>query len=277
MRHICIILTREGRLRIKRLPLEHGLLHDKAEKKSYAVIRDAYPTDQRGGWSRAYLVHETSAQTVAVDDTSREVQGGTVELREPLSMVARIRMPGPRGDDGQVRDVHLTAEAIYDRTMSAQVRRLGNRRFQWFHALLFVALGVAMGVFVAGAIALLGGGGGSPEPNDAVMVPAEGMPAQEPRREATVLLDGQARSARPRGLVGRIIRSDLAGGPWTASSRADYSPPARLSRTPCRVRGAVATIRSRAARARGRGEGRDQGLDAPVLSASRRGPPPQGA
>ena len=80
-------------------------------------------------------------------------------------MVAKIRMPGPRGEDGEVRDVHLTPESIYDRTLSAQVRRLGNRRIQWFHALLFVSLGVAICLALVAAIMLFSsGGGGDPTP-----------------------------------------------------------------------------------------------------------------
>jgi len=71
-------------------------------------------------------------------------------------MVAKIRMPGPRDDAGEERDVHLTAESIYDRTLSAQVRRLGNRRIQWFHALLFVSLGVAICLALVAAITLFG-------------------------------------------------------------------------------------------------------------------------
>jgi len=162
MRQFCVIVTREGRLRFKFLKLEHGLLHDKTEKKTYAVIRDAYPTNWAGRWSRAYVVHETEAQTVRLGDAEEEqkVEGGTVQVIEPLNMVAKIRMPGPRGDNGEVRDVHLTAESIYDRTLSVQVRRLGNRRFQWFHALMFVALGVTIGVVVALALALAGSNGG---------------------------------------------------------------------------------------------------------------------
>lgn len=181
MKQPCIIVTREGRIRLKRLQLEHGLLHDKPEKKSYAVIKDAYPTNKQGGWARTYLIHETAAQTIEVDGESVKIHGGTVEVREPLNTVARIRMPGPRGEDGEVRDVHLTAEAIYDRTLSAQVRRLGNRRFQWFHALLFVALGVTIGLFLAGAIALMSGGE-SPEAAEAprIVVPSGGGTGSNP-------------------------------------------------------------------------------------------------
>lgn len=158
MKHFCIILTQEGRVRFRFLRKEHGLLHEKNEKRSYAVIREAYPTNWPGKWSRAYVIQETLSQTVTVGDKEYPIHGGTVQVIEPLNMVAKIRLPGPRGDNGEVRDVHLTAESIYDRTLSAQVRRLGNRRFQWFHALLFVALGVTIGLFLAGAIALMGSG-----------------------------------------------------------------------------------------------------------------------
>ena len=199
MKQPCIIVTREGRIRLKRLQLEHGLLHDKPEKKSYAVIKDAYPTNKQGGWARAYLIHETAAQTVEVNGEGREVHGSTVELREPLNMVAKIRMPGQRGDDGQVRDVHLTAEAIYDRTLSAQVRRLGNRRFQWFHALLFVALGVAIGVFVTGAIAIMSGGDGAEAADTAggLVIPSPGAGPQPPSGPTPEVVTGGGTSTSP--------------------------------------------------------------------------------
>ena len=165
MRAYCIILTREGRIRCKYLKLEHGLLHDRQQTKSYAVIAEAYPTNMQGPKSRAYFIHETSTQTVRLDNgEEREVHGGTLVVSDPLSMVAKIRMPGPRGEDGEVRDVHLTPESIYDRTLSAQVRRLGNRRIQWFHALLFVSLGVAICLALVAAIALFSSGGGDPTP-----------------------------------------------------------------------------------------------------------------
>ena len=165
MRAYCIILTREGRIRCKYLKLEHGLLHDRHEKKSYAVIAEAYPTNLQGPKSRAYFIHETSTQSVRLGNgEEREVQGGTVAVSDPLSMVAKIRMPSPRGEDGEVRDVHLTPESIYDRTLSAQVRRLGNRRIQWFHALLFVSLGVAICLALVAAIMLFSSGGGDTTP-----------------------------------------------------------------------------------------------------------------
>lgn len=180
MKQFCVIMTREGRLRFKFLQLEHGLLHDKGEKKTYAVVRDAYPTNWTGRWSRAYVVYETGAQTVqlgAGHGEAREVEGGTVEVVEPLNMVARIRMPSPRGEDGQVRDVHLTAESIYDRTLAVQVRRLGNRRFQWFHALAFIAVGFVIGVFAAGIIALMSGGEAPPaDAASGIVFPSPGAP-----------------------------------------------------------------------------------------------------
>lgn len=154
MRAFTIVVTQENRLRFRMMKKEHGLLHDRSEKKSYAVVKDAYPTNWRGRFARAYLVHETSAQTVAINGSPEEVMGGSVEVMEPLNMIAKIRMPGQRGEDGQVRETHLTAEAIYDRTLSAQVRRLGNRRFQWFHALLFASLGVAICLALVAAITL---------------------------------------------------------------------------------------------------------------------------
>lgn len=154
MRAFVIVVTQENRLRFRMMKKEHGLLHDKSEKKSYALVRDAYPTNWTGRFSRAYLVHETAAQTIELDGASAEVHGGTTEVKEPLNMVARVRLGSRRGDDGVEHDVHLTAETIFDRTESVQVRRLGNRRFQWFHALLFVSLGVAICLALVAAIAL---------------------------------------------------------------------------------------------------------------------------
>ena len=205
MRAYCIILTREGRIRCKYLKLEHGLLHDRHEKKSYAVIADAYPTNLQGPKSRAYFIHETSTQTVRLaSGEEREVYGGTVAVSDPLSMVAKIRMPGPRGEDGEVRDVHLTPESIYDRTLSAQVRRLGNRRIQWFHALLFVSLGVAICLALVAAIMLLSSGGGDPTPPANLQFngntplqpqPPESAPTQQP----DVVVEPTPRPARPQG------------------------------------------------------------------------------
>lgn len=154
MKAFVIVVTQEQRFRFRMMKKEHGLLHDRAEKKSYAIVKDAFPTNWPGRYARAYLVHETSAQTIELDGKSVEIHGGTVEVKDPLNMVAKIRMPGQRGEDGGVRETHLTAEAIYDRTLSAQVRRLGNRRFQWFHALLFVSLGVAICLALVAAIAV---------------------------------------------------------------------------------------------------------------------------
>ena len=206
MRAYCIILTREGRIRCKYLKLEHGLLHDRQEKKSYAVIAEAYPTNMQGPKSRAYFIHETSTQSVRLKNgDEREVQGGTVAVTDPLSMIAKIRMPGPRGEDGEVRDVHLTPESIYDRTLSAQVRRLGNRRIQWFHALLFVSLGVAICLALVAAIMLLSSGGGdAATPPGAITIdrtqPTDaGMPSQSGPVGGTDIARPPERPAQPGG------------------------------------------------------------------------------
>ena len=205
MRAYCIILTREGRIRCKFLKLEHGLLHDSHEKKSYAVIAEAYPTNMQGPKSRAYFIHETSTQTVRLNNgEERETHGGTVAVNDPLSMVAKIRMPGPRGEDGQVRDVHLTPESIYDRTLSAQVRRLGNRRIQWFHALLFVSLGVAICLALVAAIMLFSSGGGDPTPPADVQLngntPIQPQPPQSaPVEQPSVVAEPTPRPAQSGG------------------------------------------------------------------------------
>ena len=157
MRAFAIVVTQENRLRFRMLRKEHGLLHDNKEKKSYALVRGAYPTNWAGRFSRAYLVHETAAQTIELDGRTFEVHGGTSEVKEPLNMVAKVKLGSRRGEEGTERDVHLTAETIFDRTESVQVRRLGNRRFQWFHALLFVSLGVAICLALVAAIGLMSG------------------------------------------------------------------------------------------------------------------------
>lgn len=187
MKQFCVIVTREGRLRFKFLQKEHGLLHDKPEQKTYAIVKDPYPTNWAGRWSRAYLIHEDTAQSVEVDapeGDARPTDGSTVEIVEPLNMVAKIRVPGPRGEDAGVRETYLTAESIYDRTLSVQVRRLGNRRIQWFHALLFVSLGVAICLALVAAIAVFSAGDGSAE-----NAPARGIQldpnAAPPSREPT--------------------------------------------------------------------------------------------
>ena len=180
MRAFVIVVTQENRFRFRMMKKEHGLLHDTKEKKSYALVRDAYPTNWTGRFSRAYLVHETAAQTIELDGKSFEVHGGTTAVKEPLNMVAKVKLGSRRGEDGAERDVHLTAETIFDRTESVQVRRLGNRRFQWFHALLFVALGVTIGLFVAGAIALMGSGDApdaTPPPN--IVIPTGPTPGPQ--------------------------------------------------------------------------------------------------
>lgn len=177
-RHFTIVVTQENRLRFAFLRKEHGLLHDRREKKSYAVVREAYPTNWVGKWARAYLVYEDLAQSVqltgdaAPEGDAAAPAGSTVEIKQPLNMLARIKLPGRRGDDGETRETWLTAESIYDRTMSAQVRRLGNRRIQWFHALLFVSLGIAVCLALTAAILMLKGAGSSSDAADAALRPA---------------------------------------------------------------------------------------------------------
>lgn len=186
MRHFVIVITKEGRLRLKFLKEEHGLLHDRKENKSYAIIREAYPTNWAGRWSRAYLVHENTAQTVELGtDTSESApptDGSTVAVKEPLNMLARIRMPNQRGELGDVKETWLTPESIYDRTQSIQVRRLANRRFQWFHALLFVSLGVAICLALVAAITLMSAGGGDAPsaPSSSIQLGNTGQGAQPP-------------------------------------------------------------------------------------------------
>lgn len=148
MRQFVIVLTQENRLRFRLMKKEHGLLHDEQQRKSYAIVKEAYPTNWAGRWSRAYLVHEENAQTVQLEtsEDNETVHGQSVEVASPLSLVTKIVLPTRRGEPGSEQQLVLTAETIYDRTMSAQVRRLGNRRIQWFHALLFACMGVVIGV-----------------------------------------------------------------------------------------------------------------------------------
>lgn len=200
MRHFTVILTQEGRLRFRFLRKEHGLLHDRTEKKSYAVIHEAYPTNWAGRWSRAYLVHEESSQSVKVGQPpdAAPTQGATVRVLDPLSMVARIRLPGPRGERGEEREVHLTAESIFDRTMSAQVRRLGNRRIHWFHALLFASLGAFITLGLVAVIALFSGGGDAAPPatqGTPVLVPT--LPQSGPVGESVVVVQSAAPPPAP--------------------------------------------------------------------------------
>jgi len=103
------------------------------------------------------------------------VGGGTVEVKEPLNMIAKLRLPSARGAEGIEREVHLSAESIYDRTLSAQVRRLGNRRIQWFHALLFVSLGIAICLALVTAITLMGSASAPPDNGAAtILIPSPG-------------------------------------------------------------------------------------------------------
>lgn len=200
MRAFVIVVTQENRFRFRMMKKEHGLLHDKAEKRSYALVRDAYPTNWAGRFSRAYLVHETAAQTVELDGKNFEVHGGTTSVKEPLNMVAKVKLGSRRGEDGAERDVHLTAETIFDRTESVQVRRLGNRRFQWFHALLFVSLGVAIGVVVALALALMGGSD-TPDatPRSNIIIPAGPAPGPQsgPVEQPEIRVGPTPRTAQP--------------------------------------------------------------------------------
>ncbi len=159
MKQFVIVVTREARLRLVFMRKEHGLLYDSAEKKVYAIVRDAYPTNWLGRWARAYLVYEESAQSIEVGrpepiEGEAPVDGSTVEVLQPLSTVARIRVNARNGEEGRERDVYMTPETLWDRTMSAQVRRLGNRKFQWFHALLFACVGVAVCLLLVGVITL---------------------------------------------------------------------------------------------------------------------------
>ena len=217
MRHFVIVITKEGRLRLKFLKEEHGLLHDGRERKSYAIIREAYPTNWAGRWSRAYLVHENTAQTIELDGTPDEaatgdagasegstpkVDGATVAVKEPLNMLARIRMPNQRGELGDVKETWLTPESIFDRTQSIQVRRLANRRFQWFHALLFVSLGVAICLALVAAITLMNAGGNTPDatPPPNIQIgngAAQPQPTSGPVEEPQITIGTQPRPAVP--------------------------------------------------------------------------------
>jgi hypothetical protein len=202
MRAFVIVVTQENRLRFRMMKKEHGLLHDTKEKKSYALVRDAYPTNWAGRFSRAYLVHETAAQTIQLDGATREVNGGSIEVKEPLNMVAKVKLGSRRGEAGVERDVHLTAETIFDRTESVQVRRLGNRRFQWFHALLFVSLGVAICLALVAAIGFMSAGSGEPPPNatPGIQVSPSSPPVQPqsgPAEEPEISVHPAPRPAQP--------------------------------------------------------------------------------
>lgn len=181
MKAFVIVVTQENRLRFRMMKKEHGLLHDKKEKKSYAIVRDAYPTNWAGRFARAYLVHETAAQTIILDGESVEIHGGTTAVKDPLNMVAKVRLGSRRGTEGQEHDVHLTAETIFDRTESVQVRRLGNRRFQWFHALAFVCVGIALGLMTVGVITLFSSHASPPASNlpPVVVTPGSGPSAPQ--------------------------------------------------------------------------------------------------
>ncbi|MEA3201885.1 MAG: hypothetical protein QOE90_3313 [Thermoplasmata archaeon] len=163
-KQFCIILTPEGPLKFKFLEKEHGLLHDRKEKKSYAVVREARPTNWPRRFASVYLVHESSAQTVELDGAQVTIHGATVRVLDPLRMVAKVQLPRELGGDGVEREINLTAEAIFDRTKSTQLRRLSNRRFQWYHVLLFVSLGFTIGVGLVTGIFLAGGGGHAAPP-----------------------------------------------------------------------------------------------------------------
>lgn len=207
LKQFCVIVTREGRLRFKFLRKEHGLLHDAAEKKTYAIVKDPYPTNWAGRWSRAYLIHEDAAQSVQVgspDGDEGATDGSTVEIVEPLNMLAKIRVPGPRGEDAGIRETYLTAESIYDRTLSVQVRRLGNRRIQWFHALLFVSLGVAICLALVAAIAIFSSGGDAPDasPSSGIQVEPNAplaAPTSGPIEQAEIVVHPTPRPASPDG------------------------------------------------------------------------------
>lgn len=204
MRAFVIVVTQENRLRFRMMKKEHGLLHDKKEKKSYALVRDAYPTNWAGSFSRAYLVHETAAQTIELDGVSREIHGGTLAVKEPLNMVAKVKLGSRRGEDGVERDVHLTAETIFDRTESVQVRRLGNRRFQWFHALLFVSLGIAICLALVAAIGLMNAGTDDTPANASpgIQVSPSSPPVQPdggPAEEPEISVRPAPRAAQPDG------------------------------------------------------------------------------
>jgi hypothetical protein len=69
---------------------------------------------------------------------------------------------GGDGPGGGTSPRNLTAEAIYDRTRSTQLRRLSNRRFLWYHVLLFVSLGFTIGVGVVTGVFLAGGSHAAP-------------------------------------------------------------------------------------------------------------------
>ncbi len=79
----CIILTLKSPSNFNFLQKEHGLLHDRKEKKSYAIVRGARPMNCPHRLASIYHVHEGSAETIDLHGEQVTIHGATVRMLGP--------------------------------------------------------------------------------------------------------------------------------------------------------------------------------------------------
>lgn len=169
MKCFVIVLTQENTLRFRLMRKEHGLLHDKKHQQSYAIVRDAYQTNWRGRFGVAYFVRELDAQSVNIDSAAPTSAAGTVAFDPVVRMRTKVKVPGTADD----AEVHLSAESIFDKVLSLQVRRMSNRRYSMMMGALLMCTGVVMGLAGGAAITatLMAGKGDQVETTPVVIQP----------------------------------------------------------------------------------------------------------
>lgn len=169
MKCFVIVLTQENTLRFRLMKKEHGFLHDKKHQQSYAIVRDAYQTNWRGRFGVAYFVRELDAQSVTIDPAAPTSPAGTVAFDPVVRMRTKVKVPGTADD----AEVHLSAESIFDKVLSLQVRRMSNRRYSMMMGALLICTGVVMGLAGGAAITatLMAGKGEQVETTPVVIQP----------------------------------------------------------------------------------------------------------
>lgn len=153
MRCFVIVIQEDASLDFRLMKREGALLRDKKREQAFLIEADAYPTNWRGKLQRAYLVQEQAPETIDVAGASVTIDGRARRVEQHAEPE-----PTPSASRG------VTAETIYERTLSAQMRRLGNRRVSATRMAGLAGVGVFFSLI---AIAIITVNGGGPQPIDA--------------------------------------------------------------------------------------------------------------
>lgn len=137
MRAFVIIVNQENDLHLEIAKRQGNLLV--VGEKRYAIKQGAYPTNWRGKLDRVYFVREQDPHSAKVDGIQIEVCGETARLGESTQVVESV----PSSPTTRTRDApRVSAETVYERTLSVQNRHVGNRRFNRVHIAGFLAMGM---------------------------------------------------------------------------------------------------------------------------------------